>query len=331
VVPPVVEAVAASAEAPKAVAAPVEAAVAVAVAVDPVAGLPSGKRRKSPATANAAQRAEARAAKAAQKAAEKEAKQAAKAEERAAKQAAKAAMPPPVRAGRKRKAAEHAAYEECDSDDGEFDPAPARKIAAVVPTHTQTLDECLSGHWAHLQAATAPPALADMLDNPTQLHGKLLAFHWEDWGWHAGRIGGTCANDANVSVLYEGRWREDHSLFASDYGTGDIGSWTLLEPVRAASPILDFANGRYKVKRGEHDKWLRADELVHHSGDDLAAARTKTAAAAAAASQAAVDEELDTGEYAIGRRVFAKALGPDGEHAWFVAQVVGHREERYPP
>eukprot|EP00966_Prymnesium_polylepis_P149795 3460374-Prymnesium_polylepis.1 len=133
-----------------------------------------------------------------------------------------------------------------------------------------------------------------MLDDPALLHGKLLAFHWESWGWHAGRIGGTSANDANVSVLYEQRWREDHSLFAADYGTGGIGSWTLLEPVRAASPLLDFANGRYKVKRGSQDKWLRGDERVHHSGDELAATRAKTAAAAAAASQAAAEEELDT-------------------------------------
>jgi hypothetical protein len=53
-------------------------------------------------------------------------------------------------------------------------------------------------------------------------------------------------------------------------------------------------------------------------------------AAAAAASQAAAEEELDTGEFAIGRRCFAKTLGPDGEHAWFIATVVGHRE-RFPP
>ena len=159
----------------------------------------------------------------------------------------------------------------------------------------------------------------------------LLAFHCEGWGWAAGRIGGTCANDANVSVLYEGRWREDHSLFSSDYSsTGGTGSWTLLEPARAASPLLDFANGRYKVTRGSNDKWLRADELVHHSGGELAAARAKTAAAAAATSAAVAADELDTGEYAVGRRVFAKGLGPDGDVAWFVASVVGHRE-RFPP
>ena len=96
------------------------------------------------------------------------------------------------------------------------------------------------------------------------------------------------------------------------------------------SPILDFHAGKYRVKRGG-DVWLRAEELVEYSGSDLAAAREAKRAAAAEASQAAVDAELDTGGFAIGRRVFAKGLGGDGEVAWFIAQVIGHRPLKYPP
>jgi hypothetical protein len=155
-----------------------------------------------------------------------------------------------------------------------------------------------------------------------------MAFHWEGWGWHAARIGDTSAKACNFSALYLDRWREDHSLFASDYGTGGAGSWVLLEGT--PPPILDFHAGKYMVKRGG-DVWLRAEELIEYSGSDLAAAREAKKAAATEASQAAVDAELDTGGFAIGRRVFAKGLGGDGGVAWFVAQVIGHRPLKYPP
>ena len=62
----------------------------------------------------------------------------------------------------------------------------------------------------------------------------------------------------------------------------------------------------------------------------LAATREAKKAEATEASQTAVDAELDTGGFAIGRRVFAKGLGGDGEVAWFVAQVIGIRP-KYPP
>ena len=82
----------------------------------------------------------------------------------------------------------------------------------------------------------------------------------------------TDAADSNVSALYEGRWREHHALLASAYGTGDAGAWVLLAPARPPSPLLGFAGGRYKKRRGA-EVWLRADQLVHHSGAELAAAR----------------------------------------------------------
>ena len=121
-----------------------------------------------------------------------------------------------------------------------------------------------------------PSWLADALEGDVaRLHGQRIAFHWEGWGWCPARLGETDAADSNVSALYEGRWREDHALFLKDYGTGDAGSWVLLAPARPASPILGYAAGRYKKRRGG-DVWLRADQLVHHSGAELAAARTGT-------------------------------------------------------
>ena len=104
------------------------------------------------------------------------------------------------------------------------------------------------------------------------MYGELIAFHWEDFGWHVARLGATTAADANVSGLYDGRWREHHALFLADYGMRGPGSWILLSPARPASPLLDYAAGKYKKQRGG-DVWLRADQLLHHTGAELEAAR----------------------------------------------------------
>lgn len=122
----------------------------------------------------------------------------------------------------------------------------------------------------------------------------------------------------------------DICLRASDYGVGGVGSWVLLEPHRPASPLLEFANGKYKVTRDGAEVWLRGSELIHHSGAELRAAREAKKREAALESQQAAEMELDTGDHSIGSRVFARGQGGDGEQGWFVAQVVGHRE-RYPP
>jgi hypothetical protein len=192
------------------------------------------------------------------------------------------------------------------------------------------MEECLSGRFSHLKAVVpAPTWLADALENDTsRLHGSLMAFHWEGWGWHAARIGDTSAKGCNYSAIYLDKWREDHSLFVSDYGTGDAGNWVLLEGT--PPPVLDFKAGKYMVKNDDADVWLRAEELIEYSGSDLTAAREVKKTAAVEASQQAVDAELDTGGYAIDTRVFAKGLGPDGEVTWFIAQVIGHRS-KYPP
>eukprot|EP00966_Prymnesium_polylepis_P200720 4650953-Prymnesium_polylepis.1 len=102
------------------------------------------------------------------------------------------------------------------------------------------------------------------------------------------------------------------------YGTGTArGSWALLEPTRCTSPILDYKNGKYLKAAG---RWVAADRLLYHTGTELEAAREKAKAAAAEASQAAVEAELDTGNFPVGARVFAKGLAPSGEREWFVAQ-----------
>ena len=245
---------------------------------------------------------------------------------------AEAAVVPGQRLSRKRKAAVLAAGklgEEYSLDETDSS-APVRKKAVQAPTHSQTIDECLSGRFAHLKPIDPSPTLAEELEEPSHLHGKLMAFHWQEWGWCVGRIGPTSAGDSNVSALYINGWREDHALFESDYGLFGDGSWVLLEAQRPASPLLDYDRNKYKVMRDGVAVWLRSDQLVHHSGSELAACRDKKAQAAADASQAAVDEELSTGGFAVGSRVYAQGRGGDGEMAWFVSRVVAHRE-RFPP
>ena len=124
-------------------------------------------------------------------------------------------------------------------------------------------------------------------------------------------------------------WREDHTLTLEAYGTGAAhGSWCLLEPTRAASPILDYHAGKYRVG----DAWLRAsaDALLHHTGSELASARETAKAQAAELEAREVARELDTGAIDVGDKVQAKGLAPDGDVKWFEAVVVGKRT-RLPP
>ena len=292
---------------------------------------PSRKRAVKPESAEkAAARAAAKVEKEAAKDAVKEAKAAEKEAKKAEKEAAK-----PMRQPRKRKAATVAAAviaeEDEELDAEELAPRAVRAKAAPEPTHAQTMEECLSGRFSHLEAVVPTPTwLADALENDSsRLHGSLMAFHWEGWGWHAARIGDTSAMGCNYSALYMDKWREDHTLFVSDYGTGGVGNWVLLEGTPPL--IMDFKAGKYMVKIDEADVWFRAENLIEYSGESLAAAREVKKAAAVEASQQAVEAELDTGGHAINARVFAKGLAPDGEVAWFIAQVIGHRPLKYPP
>ena len=95
----------------------------------------------------------------------------------------------------------------------------------------------------------------------------------EAWGWCVGRITTTTDQDFNFAALCTrhhhtaqhdtrshtlpppradaGNWREDHTLTIDAYGTSAArGSWTLLQPTRAASPILDYKNGKFKKAGG---------------------------------------------------------------------------------
>ena len=46
--------------------------------------------------------------------------------------------------------------------------------------------------------------------------------------------------------------------------------------------------------------------------------------------RAAAEEEMDTGNFTVGARVYARTLAPDGERAWFVCKLLSTRA-RYPP
>ena len=168
----------------------------------------------------------------------------------------------------------------------EAEPQQAAPVAKVAVVSEATLAQCLSGRYAHLRpVAPPPPWLAGALGgDAARLHGELVAFLWEDYGWCVARLGATKAADANVSGLYEDRCREHHALLLEHYGTrDDAGSWVLLAPARPASPLLGYAAGRYKKQRAGANVWLRADELVHHSGAELAAARAAAKSGGAAA------------------------------------------------
>ena len=102
-------------------------------------------------------------------------------------------------------------------------------------------------------------------------------------------------------------------------------SWVLLEgQPRAAPPILDFKNGRYKV--GE--AWFRAAELQHSSAD-LDAARSAAASVKRVTDETVADMEIDVGDHYVGEKIFARGNTAAGE-SWFEAEVLTLRS-RFPP
>ena len=116
-----------------------------------------------------------------------------------------------------------------------------------------------------------------------------------------------------------------------DYGASleRYGAWVQLEFDEQHGefpPIDKYARGKYLVDGA----WHRSTELPFYSAAELADARGRALARRLEASQAAAERELDTGGFEIGRRVYAQGRGGDGVSAWFVAEVVGHRE-RFPP
>ena len=308
-----------------------EAVVAIAAEI-PVANVARRPpKRKADDPAKAAEREEKAAKKAAEKVAAKEAKEAAAREAKAAKAAKRKT---PTRSGKMRAATRPAVVEDANSDDEMEGIGPVRAAEAVPPPHKEaSLEECLSGHFSHLEPIHVAPdwLVAALEGDASQLHSRLVAFHWEGWGWSAGRVGGTTSPDSNCSVLYAGKWRENHALLIADYGAGDkYGSWVLLAAVRPPSPILGFSNGKYRKQRGSSGVWMRAEDLPHHSGSELAAARQKVAAAKMETSQAAAEAELEDGGFDVGDRVFAQGHAPEGETAWFQAIILAKRN-RFPP
>lgn len=171
-----------------------------------------------------------------------------------------------------------------DINAGESELAATPSERAASNLDGESLEQCLSGHYAHLRPVVPPPKwLADALDgDAARLDGELMAFNWEKYGWCVSRLNKARAADSNVLGLYELQHREDHALFLKDYGPSERrGSWVLLEPVWPPSPILDYVAGQYKKRRGDDYVWLRADQLVHHSGKELAIARKAPVAQAA--------------------------------------------------
>lgn len=125
--------------------------------------------------------------------------------------------------------------------------------------------------------------------------------------------------------MYLNSWREDHSLLPETYGVaGGYGSWCLLQTTRPATPIEGYNNGKY-LKNGA---WMRgtSDDLLHHSGEELAQARDAAKEAALEASCQEVAEELSTEGYDVGDRVYAEGRCPGGSTAWYVAIVTGKRK-----
>ena len=140
-----------------------------------------------------------------------------------------------------------------------------------------------------------------------------------------GRLAAPSDDECTHTVQYQ-EWAEQQELSLDAYSsTGDFGSWMLLDGT-LAPPIKSYQGGKYNVG----GVWKRAGQLPFHSVHEMKAARDAAAVAKRAKSEQAVAMELDTGDFAVGRRVFARGMGGDGEQQWFVAVVVAHRE-RFPP
>ena len=126
-------------------------------------------------------------------------------------------------------------------------------------------------------------------------------------------------------MLYKDQCSEQQTLVAEAYGGEAYGAWVLLDGT-LAPPIDAFESGKYLVRGG----WKRAKELHFHLPDELKVAREAALAAEAAASQVAAEEEMDTGDFTVGARVYARGLAPHGQRTWFICKLLSTRA-RYPP
>ena len=207
-------------------------------------------------------------------------------------------------------------YEE---ESGEHPVKAARTCAP--PAEELSLAAALAG--TGLSPIPVPPDLDDTLDG---VLGRSIAYKWEwPWGWAAGRLAPPKEDESNCTVLYKDHCSEQQTLGTAAYGGEAYGAWVLLDGT-LAPPIEAYEKGKYLVA----GVWKRAIELHFHRPDEMKAARDAASAAKAAASQMAAEEELDTGDFTIGARVYARGLAPDGERAWFVCKLLSTRP-RYPP
>ena len=124
----------------------------------------------------------------------------------------------------------------------ESPPPKAVKLAAAVAPDVReaTLQAALSGSFRRFEVVRAPPEwLGDALqaNSPTaaRLHGALIVFRWEQFGWAPARLGPTADATSNYGALYADEWRQDHTLELETYGGAGYGAWWLLRATRAAS------------------------------------------------------------------------------------------------
>ena len=207
-------------------------------------------------------------------------------------------------------------YEE---ESGEHPVKAARTCAP--PAEELSLAAALAG--TGLSPIPVPPDLDDTLDG---VLGRSIAYKWEwPWGWAAGRLAPPKEDESNCTVLYKDHCSEQQTLGTAAYGGEAYGAWVLLDGT-LAPPIEAYEKGKYLVAGARK----RAIELHFPRPDAMKAARDAAPVAEAAASQMAAEEELDTGDFTIGARVYARGLAPDGERAWFVCKLLSTRP-RYPP
>ena len=222
----------------------------------------------------------------------------------------------PARKRKVRAAAVRANDTLSDVEAGDGEDLTHKTKATIVPVKELSLPEAL------------PPGMSTIVEAPPEdlegLFGRCVAYRWHGWGWACGRLAAPKDEDSNCTVQYK-EWAEQQTLCIDAYGEGDYGTWLLLDET-LAPPIDAYESGKYRIG-GE---LKRAVQLPFHTAEELKEARDAAAEAKWAETEAAVQMELDTGDFSVGRRVFCRGQGGDGEQAWFVTQVVAHRN-RFPP
>jgi hypothetical protein len=241
---------------------------------------------------------------------------------------------------RKQRAAARRAVEALGVTEEGVDESPPPKVAksevVIAPDVTEaSLEDALAGAFSRFEVVRTPPEwLGDALQpnsaTAAQLHGALMVYRWEEYGWAPARLGPTADATSNFGALYVDEWRQDHTLQLNTYGGTAYGSWFLLRATRACSPIHDYSRGLYQKLDGGKDVWRRGSSVLHHTADELKQARDAAAARAAEEEDAKAEQELDTTGISLGDKLLAKGLAPHGEVVFYEAVVLALRK-RFPP